>query len=94
VNPSSLAYGEEVDWLKNALAAGRTTVEAKGERYAVGEPEIIDTEAALPLLPSRLRRTWRLFGIERLLKVKRLPDAIASEVSRLDGSARMERLSP
>lgn len=66
-----LPYGEQVDWLKNLLAAGRAEVEAKGETYDVFEPEVIDAGAAFPLLDERHRRTWRRFGIERFLKVKR-----------------------
>lgn len=66
-----LPYGEGVDWLKNVLAAGRAWVEAKGETYDVFEPEVIDAGAALPLLDERHRRTWRRFGIERFLKLKR-----------------------
>jgi deazaflavin-dependent oxidoreductase (nitroreductase family) len=66
-----LPYGEGVDWLKNLLASGRAAIEAKGETYDVFEPEVIDAASALPLLDERHRRTWRRFGIERFLRVKR-----------------------
>jgi deazaflavin-dependent oxidoreductase (nitroreductase family) len=66
-----LPYGEQVDWLKNVLAAGRAEIEAKGETYDVFEPEVIDAEPALSLLDERHRRTWRRFGTERFLRVKR-----------------------
>ena len=66
-----LPYGEEVDWLKNVLAAGRATIEAKGETHEVAEPEVMDAAEAFPLLDERHRRTWRRFGIERFLRVKR-----------------------
>jgi deazaflavin-dependent oxidoreductase (nitroreductase family) len=66
-----LPYGEGVDWLKNVLAAGRATIEVKGETYAIVEPEVKDAAAALPLLDKRHQRTWRRFGIERYLRVKR-----------------------
>ena len=67
-----LPYGEEVDWLKNVLRAGRATIEAKDVTYTVVEPEVIDAEAVLPLFGPRRRSTWRLFGTERFLKVKGL----------------------
>jgi hypothetical protein len=67
-----LPYGEEVDWLKNVLRAGRTVIEAKGVTYTVVEPEVIDAEVVFPLFEPHRRSTWRLFGIERFLKVKRL----------------------
>ena len=65
-----LPYGEEVDWLKNVLAAGRATMEARGETHEVAEPEVIDAAEAFPLLDERHRRTWRRFGIERFLRAK------------------------
>jgi deazaflavin-dependent oxidoreductase (nitroreductase family) len=51
-----LPYGEDVDWLKNVMAAGRVTVEAKGETYDVLEPEVIGATEAFPLLEERHRR--------------------------------------
>jgi deazaflavin-dependent oxidoreductase (nitroreductase family) len=78
-----LPYGEEVDWLKNVLAAGRATVEAKGETYDVFEPEVIAAEA-FPLLDARHRRTWRRFGIKRFLRLK--------TIRRDLGAARWEEL--
>jgi len=63
-----------VDWLKNVRAAGRATIEAKGESYEVAEPEIVGAEEVAPLLSARLRRTWSLFGIDGYLKVKRLSE--------------------
>lgn len=65
-----LPYGEEVDWLKNVLAAGRAKIEVKGAAYAVVEPEVVSAASAFPLLDERHRRAWRLFGIERFLVVK------------------------
>jgi deazaflavin-dependent oxidoreductase (nitroreductase family) len=66
-----LPYGEDVDWLKNVLAAGRAAVEAKGETYDIFEPEVIGAAEASPLLDERHRRTWRRWGIEHFLRVKR-----------------------
>jgi len=74
-----LTYGEGVDWLKNVRAAGRATIEKGGTTYAVAEPEVIDAEAALPLLPPRKRSTWRLFGLRRWLRVKRISRPAAVE---------------
>jgi hypothetical protein len=55
---------------KNVLAAGRASIEAKGETYEVAEPEVIDAAGAFPLLDERRRRAWRRFGIERFLRAK------------------------
>jgi deazaflavin-dependent oxidoreductase (nitroreductase family) len=78
-----LPYGEGVDWLKNVLAAGTAAIKTKGVTYIMVEPQVIDVETAFPLLPSRVRRTWHLFGhlfgIERFLKVKRLSEEAITE---------------
>ena len=65
-----LPYGEDVDWHKNLQAAGRATIEWKGETHEVVQPEVIDAETAFPLIDERHRRTWRTFGIDRFLRVK------------------------
>ena len=69
----SLPFGEGVDWLKNVLAAGRATIETKGETWEVVEPEVVDREVAYPLLPWWVRLMFGLAGFERYLKVKSSP---------------------
>lgn len=66
----SLPFGEGVDWLKNVLAAGRATIETKGETWEVVEPEVIDREVAQPLLAWWVRLMFGLAGFERYLKVR------------------------
>jgi deazaflavin-dependent oxidoreductase (nitroreductase family) len=65
-----LGYGTRVDWLENVLVAGRATIVAKGETYAVTEPEVIDAAGALPRLPPKRRRTFERLGIAHYLAVK------------------------
>lgn len=69
-----LPYGENVDWIRNVLAAGRAAIEAQGESYIVVEPEVVDRADAEPFVSTHARLLFRLFGIERYLKVKRLSD--------------------
>ena len=57
--------------------SGRGAKEAARLSVIMQDGQIIDSEAAFLLLPLRLRHKWRLFGIERWLKVKRLPDEVA-----------------
>jgi deazaflavin-dependent oxidoreductase (nitroreductase family) len=64
-----LAYGTQVDWLRNVIAAGRATILAKGETYDVTEPEVIDAATALPSLSPRRRRSFERLGIAHYLKV-------------------------
>lgn len=64
-----LAYGTRVDWLQNVIAAGRATVSAEGETHDVTDPKVIDAATALPMLPSRPRRTYERMGIAQYLRV-------------------------
>src|SRR5215218_7617071 len=71
----SLPFGEGVDWLKNVLAAGRATIETRGETWEVVNPEVVDRESVQPLLAGLVRMQFALAGIERYLKVKRVSNA-------------------
>lgn len=70
-----LPFGIRVDWLRNVLAAGRTTISSRGENYEVAQPEIIDAAAALPMLSAQRRRTLQRIGIEQFLRVRDQPTA-------------------
>src|SRR5215208_5953148 len=70
-----LPYGEDVDWLENIRVAGRFTIEARDGTYTVGEPEMIDRAAALRAVSPRARLMFRVFGINRFLKVRRSTEA-------------------
>jgi deazaflavin-dependent oxidoreductase (nitroreductase family) len=67
----SLPFGEGVDWLRNVLAAGRATIETRGETWEVVEPEVVSREVAQPLLPWYVRLMFGLAGFERYLMVRR-----------------------
>ena len=70
-----LSYGEGVDWLKNVRAAGRCTIEARDGTYTLVEPEVIDRAEALRTVSPRAQVMFRVFGIGRYLRVRRLPEA-------------------
>ncbi len=55
----ALTYGESVDWYRNILAAGLGTLLWHGSVYAVGKPEPIDVETALPAFPLAFRLILR-----------------------------------
>jgi deazaflavin-dependent oxidoreductase (nitroreductase family) len=65
-----LTYGTEADWYKNILAAGSCTIIWGGDKYAVGEPEIIDRATALALFSLPVRLGLRIFRIARFLKLR------------------------
>lgn len=58
----ALTYGPEVDWYRNMLAAGGGTVFWHRRLYAVGKPEPIDAETALPAFPALFRLIFRTVG--------------------------------
>src|SRR6266852_9174903 len=58
----ALTYGPKVDWYRNMLAAGGGTVFWHRRAYAVGKPEPIDAETALPAFPAPFRLIFRTFG--------------------------------
>lgn len=73
-------FGEDVDWLKNVLVAGRATIETRGETWTVVEPEVVGREIARPSLVLRVRLLFGLAGIERYLNVKRLSEPTSATV--------------
>lgn len=86
-----LPYGENVDWLKNALAEGRCTIEAKGASYPVGGLEVVAASAAEPLLPGLPRFLFRFYGVRSYLKARvlsRTRRRRGAEARRAHGMAR------
>ncbi|MFI7545669.1 nitroreductase family deazaflavin-dependent oxidoreductase [Actinoplanes sp. NPDC049599] len=65
-----LPYGTGVDWLRNIRAAGQANIDVHGHHYVITDPRIADAQEAFPLIPARLQRTWRRFGIEQYLLVR------------------------
>jgi deazaflavin-dependent oxidoreductase (nitroreductase family) len=68
----ALPYGVDTDWCRNLLVAGQGTLKWRGNTYRVGEPEVIDTAAASPLLFPRVQRALRPFKIQHFLKLRQL----------------------
>ena len=59
-----LPYGTGVDWLRDAMAAGRANITVGGESFDVVDPRLIDAAAAAPRLSARRRRAFARFGID------------------------------
>ena len=47
-----LPYGDEVDWLRNVLAAGEATVVLDGVRHRVTQPVVVPSDADPLVVPS------------------------------------------
>ncbi len=66
-----LPYGTDTDWCLNVLEAGHCTLETFGRKIAVSNPRIVGADAALPLLPSALRRGLRAAALPGYVIVDR-----------------------
>ena len=65
----ALTYGTKVDWYRNMLAAGGGTLLWHGKVYAVGKPEPIEVETALPAFPRAFRAILRR-RVQHFVRVK------------------------
>jgi deazaflavin-dependent oxidoreductase (nitroreductase family) len=65
-----LAYGTDVDWLRNLRAAGRARLTVQGRDHTVDDPRILTAAEALPMVPERARRSWGRLGIRDYLHLR------------------------
>ena len=68
----ALPYGTQADWLRNVLAAGSATLVTNGEHLDVDGPKIVATADVADLIPGRLMRTLRLFGVDECLHLEKV----------------------
>ena len=67
----SLPYGQQRDWVRNVLAAGRGTLLRSGRRFELADPRLLDAAAAAPLLPAALRPLLRVVPGIRFMRLSR-----------------------
>ena len=72
-----LPYGTQVDWLRNAVAAGRATIRHGGQTYDVVGPQVIDAASATPLLSAKYRRRFGWLRIANYVKFNLAPSPSA-----------------
>ncbi len=65
----SLAFGAQVDWHRNLVAAGGGVIRWRGRDYEVSGPEMIDADEALPEFDPVQRLFLRLAGIDGYIRV-------------------------
>jgi deazaflavin-dependent oxidoreductase (nitroreductase family) len=65
----SLAFGAQVDWYRNLLAAGGGTIRWRGGAYSVTAPEPIDPALARATFLPVQRALLRLTGIDGFVQV-------------------------
>jgi deazaflavin-dependent oxidoreductase (nitroreductase family) len=63
----ALTYGEQVDWLKNVIAAGECEIVRSGDTQQFQSPIVVDGDEALAYFPSVVRPILGALGVERFL---------------------------
>jgi deazaflavin-dependent oxidoreductase (nitroreductase family) len=74
----SLTYGESVDWYRNVLAAGHVTLRWHGRDYALGKPEPVAVQTALPLFSPFQRLILHMLGTHHFVRMQSQEGAGAS----------------
>lgn len=65
-----LPYGTNVDWCRNILASGSSTLQWHGATYTVVEPEIVATETVICEVPPFQRAIFRILKVKSVLKLQ------------------------
>lgn len=65
-----LAFGSDVDWARNILAAGRAEIDRGGDRYSVSAPDLLCGEAGRGELPGPMRPLMRAFRVDSYLVLR------------------------
>ena len=65
----ALVYGNDTQWLRNVLAAGRAEVVRDDVCYEVERPEVVSVEDVIGFFKPSDRRLFGLFGVEKCLRL-------------------------
>lgn len=65
----SLAFGSQVDWYRNLLAAGEGAIRWRGDVYRVSRPEHIDAQSALTAFNAVQRALLRMGGVDGYVRL-------------------------
>ncbi len=66
----ALAFGAQVDWYRNLVAAGGGTILWRGDMYSVTTPERVDAATVLPTFDAVQRLLLRIAGIDAYIQVR------------------------
>lgn len=66
----SLSYGDQVDWLRNILAAGGCEIMHRKERLIATNTEVKHSHEAINQLPEKRRRLFERFKLEKFLRMQ------------------------
>jgi deazaflavin-dependent oxidoreductase (nitroreductase family) len=66
----ALPYGTDVDWCRNILAAGKSTLQWHDATYNLVAPEIVDAASVICEFPPFQRAIFRILNVESVLKLQ------------------------
>lgn len=66
----ALPYGDQADWLKNVLAAGKATIVHDGETHDVEQPVVVPMADAVHHFSEKDQGAHRAFNVEQVLRVR------------------------
>ena len=62
-----LSYGDQVDWLRNILAAKQCEIVYRRVRRTAQKPEVLSSKEVFPILPEKRRQMFERFELEKFL---------------------------
>jgi deazaflavin-dependent oxidoreductase (nitroreductase family) len=69
----ALTYGADSQWVRNVLAAGEASVQTRGRRLRLVEPEVLHDERR-SLVPAPVRPILRAAKVSDFMLLRRTPD--------------------
>ena len=75
----ALTYGEDSDWVRNVLAAGRCELVMRQQRLIATNPRVVGAGEGLGAIPGALRPALRALNVTRFLLLDRADGQHESE---------------
>jgi deazaflavin-dependent oxidoreductase (nitroreductase family) len=66
----ALAFGEQVDWVRNVLAEAECVIRWRGVDHAQLDPQMIDAKTGLAAFDPVLRTLFRIAGIHAFVRLR------------------------
>ena len=73
----ALAFGAQVDWYRNLVAAGGGTIHWRGDVYSVTAPERVEAATVLTTFDPVQRFLLRIAGIDGYIQVRDAESSLA-----------------
>jgi deazaflavin-dependent oxidoreductase (nitroreductase family) len=64
-----LPYGESTDWCRNLVAAGKGTLDLKGETFLIVNPRVVTMASVRDQVRAAQVRSWTRLGLRSFLRV-------------------------